>query len=129
MSCIDDRIKSAAEFNVSNIEAVLPVNLLNELKAVSKALSVPWVGLLMGAITSVQYAMGISSLKLYDSDWIEPTILWIQHMLSGTRKSNIFKFADELCDSIEMDNDTKEMCKKFNVYETTFEKLGLMMQE
>ena len=97
MCSIDERIKSAAELSVDKIEAAIPGDLLNELKAVSKALSVPWVGLLMGAVTAVQYAMGFSSVKLYDSDWIEPTILWIlQHMPSGTRKSNISKFVDEL---------------------------------
>ena len=130
MCSIDDRIKSAAELSVDEIEASIPIDLLSELKEVSKALSVPWIGLLMGTVTTVQYAMGFSSVKLFNSDWVEPTILWIlQHMPSGTRKSNISKFVDELSDAIEMDPDTKEIHKQFKVCETTFEKLGLMMKD
>ena len=129
---MDSRIKEAAELPVESIEKSIPEDLLQELKTVAKSLSVPWIGLLLGTITPVQYALSYTNVYLENSDWVEPTIMWIlQHMPSGTRKSNIGKFVNDLCDATQIDEDNRNENNhpQYKVCETTFEKLGLMMEE
>ena len=122
-------VQKAATLSLKKIEESLPATLLTELEKVGKSLSVPWVGILVGSLTPIQYVMGYSDVELEDSDWSEPTILWsLMHMPSGTRKSLIYKFVNDLiagsCSNTE-DGDGEHTPYKVN--ETTFEKLGLTM--
>ena len=103
-----------------------------ELEKVGKSLSVPWVGILVGSLTPIQYVMGYSEIELENSDWWEPTILWsFMHMPRGTRKSLIYKFVNDLVsDSCGSDNNADEhgeATPQYKVNETTFEKLGLII--
>ena len=122
---MDARLKTAAELPTGKIEECVPTSLLAELKEVSKCLSVPWIGLLLGSITPVQYALDFTKVELENSDWTEPTIAWIlMHMPSGTRKSVVYKFVNDVMKCLE----EPDMENSFKVCETTFEKLGLLMQ-
>ena len=85
----------------------------------------------------VQYSMGHSQIELEDSDFQEPTILWlISHMPSGTRKSKLYKFISKLMleayknksetlDQSNSHNDSNTSShSKFNINQATFEVIG-----
>ena len=129
-------VKKAATLSLTTIEQSIPPTLLSELRKVGASLSVPWVGLLIGSWTPLQYAMHYSEVMLEDSDWTEPTIIWsLLHMPSGTRKSLIYKFVNDLVKDLgiksnENDEDQQDIdTTQYRVNETTFEKLGLVMQK
>ena len=83
------------------------------------------LGLLMGSLTPIQYAMRYSTVWLEDSDWDEPTIMWpLLHSPSGTRKSVIHRFVRNLNRSLE--NEENE--NTYQVNEITFENLGIVME-
>ena len=98
----DNRIKIAATLSKSLIEDSLPPSLLDMMEKISKSLSIPWLGLLVGLSQPVQYAMDYATMDLKGSDWWEPTIFWpLMHMPSATRKSVVYKFIKDVIKSLE----------------------------
>ena len=121
---IDNRIETAAKLPRTLVEASLPPSLLVQLKKVSDSLSIPWMGILVGLTQPIQYAMNYATIDLEKSDWWEPTIFWpLTHMPSATRKSVIFKFIKDVVKSLE------STTTEFHLSETTFEKMGLLMEK
>ena len=112
-----------------------PKEFINSTKEAGKRLSVPHMGVIMAIIVNLEFFMAYSEAMLEDSDWREPLLSWIiMHMPSGTRKSAIYSFLENtLYDkAIEIIRDAYQMKKEeteFLVHETTFEKLGLLLQE
>lgn len=107
---MDSKIEAAANFPLDNIAKSLPPSLFKELINAGECMSVSWLGLLARSITPIQYGMNYSYVKLENSDWVEPTILWpLLHSPSGTRKSVIHRFVRGLNQfGKEEDNEEEE---------------------
>ena len=112
-----------------------PKTFIKQTKEASTRLSVPHLGVIMATVINLEFFMAYSEVMLENSDWKEPIISWIvMHMPSGTRKSAIYSFLEnDLYDkAISIIRDTYQLNSKetdFLVHETTFEKLGVLLQE
>ena len=74
-----------------------PESLKTNVEQLSSGLSVPPLGVLTSLIVPTQLAMTYSFVKLEESDWKEPVIIWVlEHMATGTRKSAIHSFTGRL---------------------------------
>lgn len=119
---LNKRIEAAKELSTKYIEDSLPPSLLEALKTLAESISASWMGVLLGLVSPVQYAMKFAYVEIERSSWREPTIVWpLLHMSSGTCKSNIHRHVTSLCPLLEKGNE-------FKPTEITFEKLGLQMQ-
>ena len=131
------RINKAEKVPTVRIQNSLPPSLLDDLKTHGQSLSTPWLGLLLGLVSPVQYCMRHSFINLENARWTEPTIVWpLMHMSSGTRKSCVYSFVQQfdpfLKDVIHDDDEetlTQSRDEDFLVGGVTFEKLGLIMND
>ena len=124
---LNERIKEAEALSTLKIQSCIPPLLFDEITKNADSLSAPWLGLLIGLISPVQYRMKFAHVDLENSSWKEPTIVWpLQHMSSGARKSNIFNFIKQFDDKLREDDDKDD---DFMVSEITFERLGVKMQD
>ena len=124
MDQLDAKLEFCSTLPTERIAECLPPSLLNELQSMEKCMSVPWFGLLMGSIFPVPYVLKYTSVTIESADWIEPTIIWVlMHMPSGTRKSVIYNYIQSLLTDLEDEDMVYQIC------ESTFEKLGLIMEK
>ena len=122
---LDKRIETAATLSKTLVEDCIPPSLLDVMEKLSSSLSIPWLGVLVGLSQPIQYAMNYATIDLKESDWWEPTIFWpLQHMPSATRKSVIYKFIRDVVKGLEDDG-----APEYHLCETTFEKMGLLMEK
>ena len=129
---MDKRIESAAKLPTARIEESIPPSLLQKLKEIGRCLSVSWVGIYAGLFVPLQYVMDYSLVELDQSLWTDPLIVWpLIHAPSGTRKSRIHSFVNSLLkfeEYFETENEENQALPQYKVQETTFENLGLVMQ-
>ena len=122
---MDKKLEIASKLSTDLVKTSLPASLLEDLEKIGICLSVPWTGILIGLTQPIQYAMDYTNVTIEKTDWVEQTIFWpLMHMPSATRKSVIYNFLKDIINSLEDEEDMID----FKVCETTFEKLGLLMQ-
>ena len=89
----------------------------------------------MATIINLEYFMYYSEVKLEESDWREPLILWIMmYMGSGSRKTAIHTFIEDVLyeKTMKIIRETRKSNKEdteFLLHETTFEKVGSLLEE
>ena len=139
LRCLNDniimknRLKKAYAYN-PNFD-YWPKEFVEKTKEAGLILSVPHLGIIMSAVVNLEFFMAYSEVHLEDSDWKEPLISWIMmHMASGTRKTAIYSFLENTLyeKTMEIIKATYQLSKEesdFLLHETTFEKLGMLLQE
>ena len=128
------RLKCAYSFE-PNFANFWPKKIIEQTKESAKNLSVPHLGIILAIIINLEYFMSFSEVQLEHSDWKEPILAWIMMFMgSGTRKSAIYSFIEDVLynktmNIIRQNKEQKQGDSEFLLHETTFEKLGSLLEE
>lgn len=95
-----------------------------------ESLNLPPTAVLSGYLILGSYVLSPAVVKVLDTDWGEPVLLWLTVcMPTGSGKSSLFRHLIDLLRRIQKKCGVNERDPEWLVDDATFEKMGSLMSE
>ena len=95
---------------------------------IAKALNIPSTAVLTGCLVLTNYGISPSTIKIPDTDWAEPVLLWFTvAMPTGSGKSTLLRYLFKKLEQIRSLAGVSREDPTWILDDVSFEKMGALM--